>query len=74
MKPSKSTNTNVTTLQGKRTNGGIYVCKAINFDANQGCKLIVTSWGNPTSLVGTDYNNVISSAGADAGTNCQFFE
>ncbi|KAF2188552.1 hypothetical protein K469DRAFT_748338 [Zopfia rhizophila CBS 207.26] len=59
---------------GKRVNGGVYVCKAINFDANQGCKLILTTWGNPTSLVGSDYNNVISSAGADSGTNCQFFD
>lgn len=60
--------------QGKRVNGGVYICKAINFDANQGCVLIVTSWGNPTSLVGTEWNNAISSAGADPGTNCQFFE
>ncbi|KAF2007055.1 hypothetical protein P154DRAFT_569754 [Amniculicola lignicola CBS 123094] len=58
----------------KRTPGGVYVCKAIEFDAKQGCKLIVTSWGNPTSLIGTEYNNVISSAGADVGTNCQFFD
>ncbi|KAH8597335.1 hypothetical protein B0O99DRAFT_685244 [Bisporella sp. PMI_857] len=58
----------------KRVNGGIYVCKAINFDASQGCKLIVTSWGADTSLLNTDYNNVISSAGADAGTTCQFYD
>ncbi|KAF2687559.1 hypothetical protein K458DRAFT_192032 [Lentithecium fluviatile CBS 122367] len=58
----------------KRTNGAVYVCKAIDFDANQGCKLLYTSFNAPTNLVNTEYNNVISSAGADAGTVCQFYD
>ncbi|KAF2789185.1 hypothetical protein K505DRAFT_341479 [Melanomma pulvis-pyrius CBS 109.77] len=58
----------------KRVNGGVYVCKAINFDASQGCALLVLGFNQDTSLVNTEWNNAISSAGADPNNDCFFYE
>jgi hypothetical protein len=62
-------------MQAKRQPGGVYICKAIYFDAKQGCKSVVVSNGQAYSLVGTDYNNAISSAGPDVEVKqCRFYD